>query len=176
MSLLGFVLTSMYPEEDRSYLSSGYSYGVTLQSAAEATVDIHCKTVCFNQLFGDVNIFSIVSSKKDNFFNVSQFLYLGNSLRKMVLPWGASTGLRIGMRLPVRIYVWARPKDVCVCVYADDTTVVGLITDNHETAHREEFRDLAVWCQDKNLSLNVSKTNIWADHGLQEKEGPTGPH
>ena len=42
--------------------------------------------------------------------------------------------------------------------FADDTTMVGLITDNNETAYREEVRDLAVWCQDKNLSLNVSKT------------------
>jgi hypothetical protein len=36
--------------------------------------------------------------------------------------------------------------------------VVGLITDNDETAYREEVRDLAEWCQDNNLSLNVSKT------------------
>jgi hypothetical protein len=34
--------------------------------------------------------------------------------------------------------------------------VVGLITD--ETAYREKFRDLKVWCQENNLSLNVSKT------------------
>ena len=40
-----------------------------------------------------------------------------------------------------------------------DTTVVGLITDNDKTAYREEVRDLEVWCQDKNLSLIVSKTN-----------------
>jgi hypothetical protein len=33
-----------------------------------------------------------------------------------------------------------------------------LITDNNETAYREEVRKLAVWCQDNNLSLNVSKT------------------
>ena len=26
------------------------------------------------------------------------------------------------------------------------------------TAYREEVRDLAVWCQDNNLSLNVNKT------------------
>ena len=38
-----------------------------------------------------------------------------------------------------------------------DTTVVGLIPDNDETAYREA-RDLAVWCQDYNLSLNVIKT------------------
>ena len=36
--------------------------------------------------------------------------------------------------------------------------MVGLITDNDETAYREEVRDLAVWCQDNNRSLNVSKT------------------
>ena len=36
--------------------------------------------------------------------------------------------------------------------------MVGLITDNDETANREEVRDLAVWCQDNNLSLNVIKT------------------
>ena len=36
--------------------------------------------------------------------------------------------------------------------------VVGLITDNNETAYREEVRDLTVWCQDNNLSLNVIKT------------------
>ena len=42
--------------------------------------------------------------------------------------------------------------------FADDTTVVDLITDNDETAYREEVRDLAVWCQDNNLSLNMIKT------------------
>ena len=36
--------------------------------------------------------------------------------------------------------------------------VVGLITDNDERAYREEVRDLAVWCKDNNLSLNVIKT------------------
>ena len=38
------------------------------------------------------------------------------------------------------------------------TTVVSLITDNDETAYREEVREMAVWCQDNNLSLSVSKT------------------
>ena len=42
--------------------------------------------------------------------------------------------------------------------FADDTTVVGLITNNDETAYREKARNLAEWCQDNNLSLNVSKT------------------
>ena len=84
MSLLGFVLKSLYPEEEGRYLSFGYT--MVLPYSAEATVDLHCKTVCFNQLFGSVNIFNIVSSKKDNFFNVSLFRFLRNSLR-MVLPF-----------------------------------------------------------------------------------------
>ena len=42
--------------------------------------------------------------------------------------------------------------------FADGTT--GLITDNDETAYREEVRDLAVWYQDNNLSRNVSKTKV----------------
>ena len=42
--------------------------------------------------------------------------------------------------------------------FADDTTVVGPITDNDETAYREEFNDLTMWCQNNNLSLNVIKT------------------
>ena len=42
--------------------------------------------------------------------------------------------------------------------FVGDTTVVGLITDNDETAYREEVKDLTMWCQDNNLSLNVIKT------------------
>ena len=42
--------------------------------------------------------------------------------------------------------------------FADDTTVVSLITDNDETAYREEVRDLTVCYKDINLSLNVIKT------------------
>jgi hypothetical protein len=42
--------------------------------------------------------------------------------------------------------------------FVDDTTVVGQITNDDEPAYREEVRDLAVWCQDNNLSLNISKT------------------
>ena len=36
--------------------------------------------------------------------------------------------------------------------------MVGLITNNDETGYREEIRDLAGWCKDNNLSLNVIKT------------------
>jgi hypothetical protein len=50
------------------------------------------------------------------------------------------------------------PTPSFIIKFADDTTVVGLITGNDETAYREEVRDLTVWCKDNNLSLNVIKT------------------
>ncbi|KAL0159464.1 hypothetical protein M9458_043189, partial [Cirrhinus mrigala] len=42
--------------------------------------------------------------------------------------------------------------------FADDTTVVGLISKSDETDYRSEVSRLAVWCRDNNLSLNVEKT------------------
>uniref|UniRef100_A0A1A8GH13 Reverse transcriptase domain-containing protein n=1 Tax=Nothobranchius korthausae TaxID=1143690 RepID=A0A1A8GH13_9TELE len=42
--------------------------------------------------------------------------------------------------------------------FADDTTVVGLISKNDESAYREEVQRLTNWCKDNNLSLNVDKT------------------
>lgn len=42
--------------------------------------------------------------------------------------------------------------------FADDTTVVGLISDNDETNYREEIHHLMRWCTDNNLVLNTSKT------------------
>ncbi|KAL0204575.1 hypothetical protein M9458_002593, partial [Cirrhinus mrigala] len=42
--------------------------------------------------------------------------------------------------------------------FADDTTMVGLISNNDETPYREEVAQLVEWCGANNLSLNVSKT------------------
>ena len=42
--------------------------------------------------------------------------------------------------------------------FADDTTVVGLISKNDESAYREEVQHLAEWCSNNNLALNTSKT------------------
>lgn len=42
--------------------------------------------------------------------------------------------------------------------FADDTTVVGLISNKDETNYRSEVSRLARWCSDNNLSLNVDKT------------------
>ncbi|KAI3365920.1 hypothetical protein L3Q82_000743 [Scortum barcoo] len=42
--------------------------------------------------------------------------------------------------------------------FADDTTLVGLITKGDETHYRKEVQLLTRWCKDNNLLLNVSKT------------------
>ncbi len=42
--------------------------------------------------------------------------------------------------------------------FADDTTVVGLISNRDETNYRSEVSRLAGWCSDNNLSLNEEKT------------------
>jgi hypothetical protein len=51
--------------------------------------------------------------------------------------------------------------------------VVGLITNNDETAYRE-VRELTVWCQNNNLSVNVCKTKQQiVDHRkIRTKQAP----
>ena len=65
----------------------------------------------------------------------------------------------------------ARHDSNTIIKFADDTTVVGLNTNNDETAYREEVRDLAGWCQNNNLSLNVTKTkDIIVDYRKRRTE------
>ncbi|KAK3522952.1 hypothetical protein QTP86_010313 [Hemibagrus guttatus] len=42
--------------------------------------------------------------------------------------------------------------------FTDDTTVVGLISKNDESAYKKEVQQLTAWCRANNLSLNVDKT------------------
>ncbi|KAL0150804.1 hypothetical protein M9458_053886 [Cirrhinus mrigala] len=52
----------------------------------------------------------------------------------------------------------ATTSSTTIIKFADDTVVVGLISDNNETAYLKEIRNLENWCQRNNLLLNVSKT------------------
>ena len=52
----------------------------------------------------------------------------------------------------------AKHDSKTIIKFADDTMVAGLISNDNETAYKEEVSDLAVLCQDNNLSLNISKT------------------
>eukprot|EP00061_Rhincodon_typus_P015831 g43734.t1 len=41
--------------------------------------------------------------------------------------------------------------------FADDTTVVGRISNNNKSNYRREIEGLVMWCNENNLSLNVNK-------------------
>ncbi len=57
------------------------------------------------------------------------------------------------------------------------TTVIGLITDNDETAYREEVSTMTKWCQENHLSLNIDKTKeLVVDFRRQEQRTHTHHH
>ena len=67
----------------------------------------------------------------------------------------------------------AKQASNSIIKFADDTTVVGLITNNKETAYWEEVKDLGVWCPENNLSLSVNKTKqMIVDFRKQQREQP----
>ena len=49
-----FCIEVYVPRGGRKLAVLRVHHGATLRSAVEATVDRSCKTVCFNQLFGDM--------------------------------------------------------------------------------------------------------------------------
>ena len=52
-------------------------------------------------------------------------------------------------------------KENCTCVkFADDSAILGLISDNSESEHTyfEEIDQFATWCSNHHLELNVTKT------------------
>ncbi|KAK1799542.1 hypothetical protein P4O66_000369 [Electrophorus voltai] len=52
----------------------------------------------------------------------------------------------------------ATSSSTIIVKFADDTVVVGLISDNDERAYLEEIKHLENWCQENNFLLNISKT------------------
>ena len=58
--------------------------------------------------------------------------------------------------------------------FADDTTLIGLISDGDEAAYRKEIDSLAFWCSQNHLELNALKTKeMVAD--LRRSPAPTVP-
>lgn len=52
----------------------------------------------------------------------------------------------------------------------DDTAVVGLISDNNESAYRTEIKHLMDWSEHSNLKLNTGKTKeLIVDFGRKQQ-------
>jgi hypothetical protein len=84
---------------------------------------------------------------------------VNNTSATLILNIVAPQGCVLSPLLVSLFICTAKHDSNTIIKFSDNTTVVGLITDNDETANREDVRDLAVWCQDNNLSLSVKKTN-----------------
>jgi hypothetical protein len=50
-------------------------------------------------------------------------------------------------------------NDNLIVEFADDTTVVGLISNGDEAAYREEVLNLTAWGSENNLALNTKETS-----------------
>ena len=50
------------------------------------------------------------------------------------------------------------PCSNSIITSADDTTVVGLITNNDEPTYKVEVRALGEWCRENSPYLNIIKT------------------
>ncbi|KAL2085072.1 hypothetical protein ACEWY4_018392 [Coilia grayii] len=52
----------------------------------------------------------------------------------------------------------ASSSHTSIIKFADDTVVMGLISNNNEQAYLDQVEEVAQWCQSNSLTLNVSKT------------------
>ncbi len=104
----------------------------------------------------------------------SQVVRMGNNTSSpLILNTGAPQGCVLS-RLLYSLYTHdctATHSSNVIVKFADDTTVIGLITDNDETAYREEVSTLTKWCQENHLSLNIDKTKeLVVDYRRQSRE------
>ena len=63
-----------------------------------------------------------------------------------------------------------------IITFSDHTTVIALITNNDESDYREETSELALWCRDNNLSLNISKTKEFIVDLRKQRREYSDPH
>ncbi len=104
----------------------------------------------------------------------SQVVRMGNNTSS---PLTLNTGAPQGCVLSPLLYSLythdcaATHSSNIIVKFADDTKVIGLITDNDETAYRAEVSTLTKWCQENHLSLSIDKTKeLVVDFRWQSRE------
>ncbi|KAI4901012.1 hypothetical protein NFI96_010350 [Prochilodus magdalenae] len=92
-----------------------------------------------------------------------QVVRVGNSFSStLTLSTGAPQGCVLSpllYSLFTHDYV-ARHTSNTIFKFADDTTILGLITDGDETAYRDEVSALSEWCYHNNLNISKTKKMI----------------
>lgn len=54
--------------------------------------------------------------------------------------------------------MFVKYKFISIIKFVADTTVIGFISNENESACLKEVEDLIVWCHGNHLSLNIKKT------------------
>ncbi|KAK1802517.1 hypothetical protein P4O66_021800 [Electrophorus voltai] len=111
---------------------------------------------------GDLGLHTSLCDWISNFLtDRPQSVRVGNcSSTTLTLSTGAPQGCVLSLLL-YSLYTYdctATSSSNIIVKFADDTVVVGLISDDDERAYLEEIKHLENWCQENNLLLNVSKT------------------
>ncbi len=86
-----------------------------------------------------------------DYFNDVLITFLGLELFSYIAVYAGSESFQISTK------ICARYNSYHIIQFAADTTVVGLVSNEDESTYRE-VNQLILWCDNNNLSLNVSKT------------------
>ncbi len=141
-------------------------YSSAFNTIVPATLVVKLQTLGLNR--------SLCSWILDFLTGRSQVVRMGNNTSSpLILNTGAPQGCVLSPLL-YSLYTHdctATHSSNVIVKFADDTTVIGLITDNDETAYREEVSTLTKWCQENHLSLNIDKTKeLVVDYRRQSRE------
>ncbi len=154
-------------ENNNAYVRMLYvDYSSTFNTIVPATLVAKLQTLGLNR--------SLCSWILDFLTGRSQVVRMGNNTSS---PLTLNTGAPQGCVLSPLLYSLythdcaATHTSNVIVKFADDTTVIGLITDNDETAYRAEVSTLTKWCQENHPSLNIDKTKeLMVDFRRQSRE------